>query len=432
MVGHQADGKFLRECAMTKDVAAVWPPRTEEKLRHAAENGTLGESHTLDIKRELKGGDSGNREIAKDIAAFSLYGEVITIGVDEKTSPPSLHPIELAGLSERIAQVAATRVDEAVIVTTTPIELSSDPGNGFLVVEVPASPRAPHMADGKYYGRADKTNRVLPHAEVLRLHEQQVQQNRDIVAEARETLDRLQTEISFRSAPLLSLAKPLGAHENLLMGLSVSTNWRSEVAQLVNDATVFGHQHFAPSLRNPTGFARRPHGIAATTRMGDGQRFGGSTDAAEITLHEDGTLLLISERAVVYPHAESAPNVLENLSVGHTELVVRLAALVSGYGFAGSWRFAIAVVGLRGSCSYSSGYSYDDLPIYTETRYEQATTATLAELKRSPESVVHALISPLLRSLGSVEKFPWLFELTVDQGLGRPPPPLPAIWSTKN
>ena len=148
-----------------------WPPRTEEQLQKAADDGLLEEGQRLDIKRELKPGLAGNKEIAKDIAAFSLNGGIIIVGVDEDTSPPSLHPVELAGLAERIEQVALSRVDEPVIISTIRIESKSAPGHGYLVVEVPVSPRSPHMAENRYYGRADTTNRKLPDAEVFRLHE---------------------------------------------------------------------------------------------------------------------------------------------------------------------------------------------------------------------------------------------------------------------
>ena len=111
----------------------------------------------MDIKRELKGGDSGNREIAKDIAAFSVEGGLIFIGVDEDTTPPSLHPVKLDGLTERIEQVGLSRVDDPVLVTTIEIQSTTDPTHGFLVVEVPVSSQAPHMADGKYYSRGDTT-----------------------------------------------------------------------------------------------------------------------------------------------------------------------------------------------------------------------------------------------------------------------------------
>ena len=152
-------------------------------MRRAAESGLLAEGQKLDVKREMPG---RRTEIWRRTLLLSLYGGVIIIGVDEKPppTPPELHPVELDGLSERISQIAATRVDEAVIVGSTAIDSSTEPGKGYMVVEVPASPRGPHMADGKYYGRADKTNRVLPHAEVLQHHERQVRENKDILAEA--------------------------------------------------------------------------------------------------------------------------------------------------------------------------------------------------------------------------------------------------------
>jgi hypothetical protein len=107
----------------------AWRPRTEDQLRRAAETGLLAEGQKLDLKREMP----TNTDLAKDIAAFSLYGGTIIIGVDEKPppAPPELHAVELDGLSERISQIAATRVDEAVIVTTTAIDSSTEPGKGY-------------------------------------------------------------------------------------------------------------------------------------------------------------------------------------------------------------------------------------------------------------------------------------------------------------
>jgi predicted HTH transcriptional regulator len=128
----------------------------------------------------LASGKSANKNFANDIAAFSLDGGVILIGIDEDSMPPSLHPVDLAGLAERVEQIAATAVDEGVVVITTEIHAADKPGHGYLVVQIPVSPRAPHMADDKYYGRGDKTNRVLSHAEVFLLHERRVAEQRDI------------------------------------------------------------------------------------------------------------------------------------------------------------------------------------------------------------------------------------------------------------
>ena len=69
---------IVQACQDTKMTTSsgAWPPRTEEQLSLAAANEILIESHTLDLKRELKGGESGNKEIAKDIAAVHLARRV--------------------------------------------------------------------------------------------------------------------------------------------------------------------------------------------------------------------------------------------------------------------------------------------------------------------------------------------------------------------
>lgn len=159
----------------------IWTPRTEAELSAAIANGELNESHTLDFKRELGSSDGAKKDFAKDVAAFSVDGGTILIGVDEGP-PVTVSPVNLAGLPERVEQIAAMRVDEGVMVETTAIEIPSGSGKGVLVVNIPASPRAPHMAGGRYYGRGDKTNYQMSHAEVLRRHAQLVQMRHDVLA----------------------------------------------------------------------------------------------------------------------------------------------------------------------------------------------------------------------------------------------------------
>jgi hypothetical protein len=43
-----------------------------------------------------------------------------------------------------------------------------------LIVEVPPSPLAPHMVDGKYHGRGDTVKHVLSDAEVERMHAEEL------------------------------------------------------------------------------------------------------------------------------------------------------------------------------------------------------------------------------------------------------------------
>ncbi|KLO26480.1 hypothetical protein ABW16_19455 [Mycolicibacter heraklionensis] len=391
-----------------------WPPLTEEALAQAAANGTLEENHYLDIKRELQGGNPGNREIAKDIAAFSEDGGTIVIGVDEATKPPSLTPVPLANLAERIEQVGRTRVDEAVTVTTTQIPSDANPDEGYLLVHVPVSPRPPHMADNKYYARGDKINIPLSNAEVLRKHESLIAQNVDLAAEALGLIDEVHQRRGF--APVMAvLARPLGARDDLLIELAVSDSARADVVSLCQASAV--HQSAEPSLRQPFGVWQRPGGIAATS-WSDNSRFEGAERQAEVKFHESGAITLLSGGVVrMYGGVwseEPRPRVMESVILGHTDLVVRLAAQVALYGFSGSWRFGVAVVGIEGANSFalSATSSYDDqLPIYTDRDYSRAKTASLAEIQQSPHAIVRDLVGQLLRSLSSTSanQFPWLY-----------------------
>jgi hypothetical protein len=326
----------------------IWSPRSEEEIQQAADNGLLVESHYLDLKREVTATDSGTKGIAKDIAAFAIDGGTILIGVNEETTPPSLYPIDLKGLAERIEQIGAMRVEEGVIVTTTVIESPPGSERGYLVVSVPASPRAPHMVDGRYYGRGDKTNVVLSHGEVLRMHERQLIEQEDILVRARAEMDSLVPGVSDRPFMVL-IAEPLGARASLLRSLTSGGNWQGTTFEMVRESGVPEHQRFEPNFDGPQ-FSRRAGGVSVTTGMADGRRFGNG-NAAEIMFKESGVLVLASCRPVVTIRRprddDDAERIFEALIVGHTERLVQLSGQVSTrYGFAGSWRFGLVVTGL--------------------------------------------------------------------------------------
>ncbi|MDC9004100.1 helix-turn-helix domain-containing protein [Mycobacterium marinum] len=377
-----------------------------DDIRHAADNGLLVESHCLDLKRELDPpSPAANKNIAKDIAAFALDGGTMIIGVDEDTSPPSLHPIDLAGLAERVEQIAAMRVQEGVAISTVNIELPSEPGRGYLVVQIPASSRAPHMVDGRYYRRGDKTNEVMSHAEVLRHHERLASQKRSILVDARGELAEL-TKGNIISPPMmLLLAEPLGAREDLLVPLSESPYWERTVREILTTATVEEHQNFILSLAGPNEWLRVPDGVAAINR-----------EVARFLFRESGVLRITSHRVVESNAADQSRVVVEALILGHTDLMVRAAASVSErFGFMGSWRFGLIINGLHGAAtSRPTQRPYAPRHEYTSETYERATTASLIEMTKSPHVVVRALVGSLLRSLGSHDQWPWVFDTSAN------------------
>ncbi|SFA62468.1 Putative DNA-binding domain-containing protein [Rhodococcoides kroppenstedtii] len=403
--------------------ALRWVPTTEAELQSAANNGTLEESHYLDLKQELKPGQSGNKDLAKDIAAFSIDGGVIVFGVAENEgASPSLHAIDTAGLSERVEQIARTRVDAQVQVTSTVIESTAVPGRGYLVVRIPQSPRPPHMADGRYYARGDKTNIVLSDPDVVRLHERSSAAQSDLLAE----VDAVRTDLDVPAGVpmLIVLGEPVGAAPDLLTQMASDEFYNQQVNTLLQAAddreSIAG---VPPSFRGSYSFVRRPNGVAVTTGMRDGQRFTGDGGAAEIVFEESGRVVLASERPVDLsrPRSEVADEpryLMDELILGQTRLAINLAAGVSDqFGFTGTWRFAVVIDGLRGAYSIASAWptyatrrgsgGYDR---YTKNDYRRTTAAPGDELRTAPGSVVARLVGSLLRSVGSYTDFVHLLQ----------------------
>ena len=114
-------------------------PDDEDQLRRMVDQGLFEESHYLELKRELAAGTAANKELARDLAQFTIDSGVYAVGVDEgdATTPPSLTPVDLAGLSERVEEVAANRIDPPLHVRTQTIPAAGQPGRGYLLISVP-------------------------------------------------------------------------------------------------------------------------------------------------------------------------------------------------------------------------------------------------------------------------------------------------------
>jgi hypothetical protein len=163
-----------------------WQPRAVEDVQSATDDGTLRERHWLDVKAAVGNSDASKKDLARDLASFANDGGALIIGVkeDKPNQILSVEPIPLDGLAERVDQVARSRCDPPLYVVCHPLLAPSGDGagaRGVLLVEVPPSPTAPHVIDGRYYGRGDVTNRRLTDDEVARLHA--VRSGRQLTAE---------------------------------------------------------------------------------------------------------------------------------------------------------------------------------------------------------------------------------------------------------
>jgi hypothetical protein len=316
----------------------------------------------------------------------------------------SVTPVALDGLAERVEQIGLMVVSEPVSVSTNLLRTASDPELGVLAVSVPASPRAPHQADGRYYARGDKTNVVLSDPEVLRFHQRRIETRSDLIAEAFSILER--TAPGHESL-LAVVAEPLSSTTDFLESLSAHPDWNGEVRALVASAMTNRQHSYTPSLAVPLRTLRRPNGVALTT---SGEPIGsGQNRTAEVTFNESGKIALISERVTairsfqnVSPQPPDVKVVLDPLAVGNVELVVRLTTGVAEkYGYYGAWQIAVVITGLDDATSIKALDQWGDPgPIYTEPTYSRATEATFNELGAEPDKVIARLVLRLLRSLG--------------------------------
>jgi len=152
-----------------------WQPRSVADVQAAIDDGTLRERHWLDVKSEVSPTDGANKETARDMASFANEGGGLLIGVNEDKPQQLLtvRAVPLDGLAERINQIARYRCDPPLYVVCHPLVAAPGPdraAQGVLLIEIPPSPDAPHMVDGRYYGRGDKTRHRLTDGEIARLH----------------------------------------------------------------------------------------------------------------------------------------------------------------------------------------------------------------------------------------------------------------------
>lgn len=151
----------------------MWVPASEDELFAALAEGVVCESPYFDVKEALPRAGK-NKDLAKDICAMTVDGGVLLYGVggSDPTRPTKACPFELAGVAERIDQVAQTGIAEPPQIEIRDFASEQESGKGYLAVVIPPSPRAPHMlildGDNRYWGRGQTGNRILQHREALR------------------------------------------------------------------------------------------------------------------------------------------------------------------------------------------------------------------------------------------------------------------------
>ena len=205
-------------------LTGMWVPKTTAELERAAgEPLGIQESVNCDCKLELPAPHK-NRDLAADVAAMANEGGVLVYGVGEDSQGRAkvLNPFTLAGAAERVDQIVQTGTEEPVYVVIHRRPLNADPDRGYLIVEVPASHRAPHMVihtgDHRYYRRTPTGNMVMNQAEVEAMFRRRDEWGRRAVEELDTALRR---EVEPRNdwlATLRLVARPIAVGRPLLAG----------------------------------------------------------------------------------------------------------------------------------------------------------------------------------------------------------------------
>ncbi len=123
-----------------------WTPARYEQACADVAGGWVQESLHLDLKRDVYlRTDQRRKKAAQDMAAMSVYGGSILLGVEENGDTglaERVTPVPLARLPEWISQIPTVRIGPALHVQTRVLGDPNDTSQGVIVIDVPVSPVA--------------------------------------------------------------------------------------------------------------------------------------------------------------------------------------------------------------------------------------------------------------------------------------------------
>ncbi|OXM50349.1 hypothetical protein CFP71_28385 [Amycolatopsis thailandensis] len=398
-----------------------WRPNTPADIQHAIDNGALEERHWLDIKRKLNHDKHDKVELARDAASFANDGGVLLIGVDEDrpTGKLTLAPTRLSGLAETVEQILHQRCDPPLFVQCHPIPVSpEDMENGYLVIEIPPSPLAPHMVDGQYHGRGDKTKHRLNDAAVERLFA--IRAARQITAEqliaAEIARDPIEDDRD-QDVRLYAVAHPVASPPELLTPHLMGEELRTLVAGAAITPHTDSWLQPLTAYNEPRAVGRGWHTYDLHSRILAPDAVGKDRAQADLEISDDGSIALfasalVGTKPIGYARPVRQRFVYTEGAVGLVLALVTLAGEVGAtFGYRGQWEIAVGLTNLNGlvhSSTPSLGEP-DQLLRYSASRYVQGTSAGTGELQDAPGPVVSRLMYKFVRALGAEQFFADVF-----------------------
>lgn len=372
---------------------------TLEEVTLAAQGGLLAENQWCELKEGLGPAKRAiNVELARDLASLSLDGGVLIYGIKDKTY--EIVGCEAHSLETRVSQVAATNVQPPISpVFNPPIEVSE--GKFVVVISVPPSAVAPHMADSRYWGRSSEGKRVLSDSEVRRI----------IQANAADE-DRFKSTVAefVEQDPLSALVedgKPQNGHvffiaQPLAQFRMSNLNSKALIELLGQIATTLP---LSPLLDRCTHQAHDPNGVGLRNFY-EPLPQSNEKSLTQVTIQDNcvvrssfGGGSFRDSGPTSHDQKFTLPDTVLTFIAQNLEL---LALISSKYAYQGEWRVAIEMTHLRDAVRMTSDFSHRPVA-YPYDRYQTLSvvqplqwTTNIAD----PRNLTMRLLSGYLRGLG--------------------------------
>lgn len=398
-----------------------WLPSDEAELRRAFFDGTLDERNWCELKKELGSSKGANPELARDLASFAVDGGTLVIGVDEDMpAGEPLNPVPLLGLPERIEQVASTRIQPPLQIECSVLPAADEDGSGYVLVNVPASPLAPHQVEGIYYGRGDKTKRRLSDPEVERLFQRRASWNVGVLDE----LQRLRgTRVSTETVTpqLYAVARPVAAWPEMCRPLVALPGWEMRLIELKRvvaadpvmvDALCRVYGTSADTWLSSLHYTERTSAGARLTAREPTTPASTKPDwwQLDLDIDETGTLWLfagkVGEPDRSFNGITYAGLYVDAVASITRELLIWARTISDAVGHVAGWDFAVTVSNLQGTRAISNAMTHHRAitlgslgNAYEAADFTGTARASSAELEQNPAVVADRLVGLLARGL---------------------------------
>jgi hypothetical protein len=407
-----------------------------ERLRLALEHDVYpAERHYLDFKlavytpesvdgKTLKGTSKAKAHdgLARNMASFGIRGGHLIYGVREDKEQHLFQPVEMdlpEHIESTVVDVARTRIRPSLDVIPHVLSRPDQRDRGFLVIEIPESPNAPHMVNGTYYGRSEAGKVVLTDAEVeeyiLRRGRMgsQLEQAMSETREVDNSLDNDPGAVShmlFTAVPttpwpemFLAFTRNKEAQQGFFSGIVMDT--LNAINRLGGDR---GYTAVAFDNLVYMGRTARGHGARfATWNVG----VGSPADDKErwLGVGDGGTVRFINLEVSSLPDGRSQaataigainerrgrPVLYQHKIAWQVSDIVRLiGSMAEKVDYHGSWLVGLEVDKLQGLSGATGGVTLDSVCHSYNARF------TTHDLVKHPQRSANAMMRPLFRDLG--------------------------------